>query len=242
VQPELVRLCAAMPGIAQVVATGAALPAFDLHCPLLSLPQVFGTDLATIPAAIPYLAADPALVSHWASRLPAGPKLRVGLVWAGHAQSHRAYARRIDPRRSLALAALAPLGAEPGVATGVTFVSLQKGPPAAELATRPFAISDPMPAVADFADTAALIAGLDLVITVDTSVAHLAGALDKPVWMLSRFDGCWRWLRGRSDSPWYPTLRLYRQTSPGDWAPAIAALAADLARLTSQGTEAARAA
>jgi tetratricopeptide (TPR) repeat protein len=254
VQPELVRLCAAMPEIAsagltggiQVVATGAALPAFDLHCPLLSLPHVFGTDLATIPAAIPYLAADPALVSHWASRLPAGPKLRAGLVWAGHAQSHRAYARRIDPRRSLALAALAPLGAVPGVASGgasgVAFVSLQKGPPAAELAAPPFAISDPMPTVTDFADTAALIAGLDLVITVDTAVAHLAGALGKPVWMLSRFDGCWRWLRGRSDSPWYPTLRLYRQTSPGDWAPAIAAIAADLARLASQGAEAARAA
>ncbi len=238
VQPELVRLCAALPGVAQVVATGAALPDFDLHCPLLSLPHVFGTDLASIPAAIPYLTVDPALANLWASRLSTGPGVRVGLVWAGHAQSHRAYARRIDPRRSLALAALAPLGAVPGIA----FVSLQKGAPAEELANPPFAIADPMAEVADFADTAAIIAGLDLVISVDTAVAHLAGALGKPVWMLSRFDGCWRWLRERQDSPWYPTLRLYRQPSPGDWAPAIAALAADLTQLTTTAQSAARAA
>ena len=246
VQPELARLCAALPGIEpggiQVVATGAALPDFDLHCPLLSLPHVFGTDLTTIPAAIPYLAVDPALANLWASRLSTGPVggtgLRVGLVWAGHAQSHRAYARRIDPRRSLALATLAPLGAVPGIA----FVSLQKGAPAEELANPPFTISDPMAEVKDFAETAAIIAGLDLVISVDTAVAHLAGALGKPVWMLSRFDGCWRWLRERQDSPWYPTLRLYRQPSPGDWAPALAALAADLAKLSTEAPDTARAA
>ncbi len=234
VPPPLVRLCAGLPGVTQVVATGAALPAFDCHCPLLSLPHVFGTTLETIPAAIPYLAADPALVREWATRLPPGPGLRVGLVWAGHAQAQRAYAHRVDPRRSLALAALAPLGAVPGIA----FVSLQKGPPANELAHPPFTINDPMAEVRDFADTAALIAGLDLVISVDTAVAHLAGALGKPVWMLSRFDACWRWLRARSDSPWYPTLRVYRQPSPGEWAPAIATLTADLARLARQSADA----
>ena len=237
VQAPLKRLCATMPGIAQVIAAGEDLPDFDLHCPLLSLPFVLGTDLATIPAAIPYLHPDPALVSHWASRLPSGPELRVGLVWAGDSRPDQPKCFQIDRRRSIALVALAPLGAAPGVA----FVSLQKGPPAAQLITPPFAIANPMPEVTDFADTAALITGLDLVISVDTSVVHLAGALGKPVWMLSRFDGCWRWLQDRRDSPWYPKLRLYRQPSQGDWTPAITALAADLAALahnTSDGATA----
>lgn len=234
VQPPLKRLCARMPGIADVIAEGEALPAFDVHCPILSLPLVFKTDFATIPASIPYLDADPVAVAHWASRLPPGPGVRVGLVWAGHPQTHRAYARRVDQRRSLALAALAPLAAAPGV----IFVSLQKGAPAAQRADAAFPIFDPMAEVTDFADTAAIIAGLDLVIAVDTAVAHLAGALGKPVWMLSRFDACWRWFRGRSDSPWYPTLRLYRQPSPAAWAPAIASLASDLAALAARGRSA----
>ncbi len=244
VPPSLVRLCAGMPGAAPgdiaVIAAGTALPDFDCHCPLLSLPFLFGTDLATIPAAIPYLCPDPALISHWATRLPTGdtteqPGLRVGLVWAGESRPDQPKWSQIDRRRSLALAALAPLGAVPGI----TFVSLQKGPPAAQLDQAPFPIANPMPEVSDFADTAALIAGLDLVIAVDTSVAHLAGALGKPVWLLSRFDGCWRWLRERSDSPWYPKLRLYRQPSLGDWAPVITALAADLAKLTRPASDSA---
>ena len=238
VQAPLTRLCAAMPGIEQVIATGEALPAFDLHCPLLSLPFVFGTDLATIPAAIPYLAPDPAAVTQWAGRLPATEGLRVGLVWAGDARPDQPKCHQVDRRRSLPLAAFAPLG----TVAGASFISLQKGNPAAELATAPFPITNPMTDVRDFADTAALIAGLDLVITVDTSVAHLAGALGKPVWLLSRFDGCWRWLRARSDSPWYPTMRLYRQPSPGDWAPIIAAITADLTSLVAGASNTARAA
>ncbi len=113
---------------------------------------------------------------------------------------------------------------------------------AAACAVAEGALPEALAAARDFADTAAVVMGLDLVITVDTSVAHLAGGLGKPVWLLSRFDGCWRWLRERQDSPWYPTLRLYRQPSPGDWAPAIAALAADLAQLTAHASDAARAA
>ena len=237
VQPPLKRLCAGLPGILpgdiEVIAGGEALPAFDVHCPLLSLPFVFGTDLATIPATIPYFAPDPALISHWATRLPAGPAPRVGLVWSGDPRPDQPKWFQTDRRRSLPLAALAPLGAVPGV----TFVSLQKGPPAGQLADPPFAIVNPMPEVVDFADTAALIAGLDLVISVDTSVAHLAGALGKPVWLLSRFDGCWRWLRERRDSPWYPTLRLYRQPHQGDWAPVISALTADLATFAGQAPD-----
>ncbi|HXP95073.1 MAG TPA: glycosyltransferase family 9 protein, partial [Telmatospirillum sp.] len=141
--------------------------------------------------------------------------LKVGLVWAGNFSPDDPPANAIDRRRSMPLAKLAPLLALPGV----SFVSLQKGPPTAQITLLP-AESRPlhlMEDVSDFADTADLLANLDLVISVDTSVAHLAGAMGKPVWILSRFDGCWRWLTGRDDSPWYPTARLFRQTTPGDW-------------------------
>jgi hypothetical protein len=132
----------------------------------------------------------------------------------------------VDRRRSLQLRQFAPFAAVPGI----QWVNLQKGPPASQLASPPrgLQILDLMDQVDDFADTAALLAHLDLVITVDTSVAHLAGALGKPVWMLSRYDACWRWLRDRSDSPWYPTMRIYRQPRPGDWDAVIEHVAADL--------------
>ncbi len=219
VQPELVRLCQGLPGITEVVPTyetGAEPSAqFDVQCPLMSLPLLFGTTLETIPAAAPDLHPDPALVAAWKERLPDTGALRVGLRWAGARHIADAGARLIDQRRSLRLAELAPL-ADIG---GVRFVSLQKGEPADELRDAPpgLDVLDPMPAVSDFAETAAIVASLDLVISVDTSVAHLAGALGRPVWLLSRFDGCWRWLHGRDDSPWYPTMRLYRQERPLDW-------------------------
>jgi len=203
VQPALRRLAETVPGAAEVIATGETLPPFDTHSPLLSLPLAFETRLSSIPAAVPYLAADPGA---WAERLPAGR--RIGLCWAG-AGTEQGLPFALDRRRSLDPRLLAPLAGLPGA----VFVSLQReasGSP-------PLPLVNPMPLMRDFADTAALIAALDLVISVDTAVAHLAGALGKPVWLLSRADACWRWLQGREDSPWYPRMRIFRQRAPGDW-------------------------
>ena len=228
VQKPLVGLLARMEGVAEVVACGEELPGFDLHCPLMSLPHAFGTTIETIPACAPYLAPDPDLVARWAALLPSSMGKRVGLVWAGSPRANEPRNHYADRRRSLHLRSLAPLAAIPGV----EFVSLQLGPRAAEAQSPPagMAVLDLTAGIADFDDTAALVAGLDLVIAVDTSVAHLAGALGKPVWLLSRFDACWRWLAGREDSPWYPGLRLFRQERPGEWGPVIARVAAELAR------------
>jgi hypothetical protein len=140
--------------------------------------------------------------------------MRIGLVWAGAPRADQPHAAAIDQRRSMKLAEMAPLAE----ASGHVFVSLQLGLPARQAATASFPLVDVSDRITDFADTAALIEVLDLVITVDTAVAHVAGALGRPVWLLSRFDACWRWMRERDDSPWYPTMRLFRQTSPGDWA------------------------
>jgi tetratricopeptide (TPR) repeat protein len=228
VQRGLARLLARLSGVAEVVTRGEPLPAYDLHCPLLSLPHRFATTLATVPAEVPYLLADPADVAAWGARLPADGRLRVGLVWAGSSHRDDPGAQAIDRRRSLALTELAPLAAVPGV----QFISLQRDAPAEQLRAPPPAFSafDPMADVHDFADTAALVANLDLVISVDTAVAHLAGALGRQVWLLSRYDGCWRWLAGRDDSPWYPGMRVYRQQRPHHWADVVARLCADLTR------------
>jgi hypothetical protein len=214
VQPPLVRLLSGLRGVIEVVARGDALPSFDLQCPLLSLPRALGTTLDTIPAATPYLAADPALARVWRERLSRLDGLRVGLVWAGGKKLDPAWAAA-DRRRSVALDTMAPLGD----VAGVSFVSLQKGEPASQALNPPngMAVYDSTADLHDFADTAALIDVLDLVISVDTAVAHLAGALGKPVWLVNRFDTDWRWLLNRDDSPWYPTLRQFRQRAPGDW-------------------------
>jgi Tetratricopeptide repeat/TPR repeat/Glycosyltransferase family 9 (heptosyltransferase) len=217
VQPPLVRLLSDLPGMTRIVAAGDALPHFDVHCPLLSVPHRVGTDLATIPAEIPYLAADPARSASWRGRLAGLDGKLVGLVWAGRSRPATAV---IDRSRSMALEQFSPLA---GI-DGVNFLSLQKGEPAAQALSPPggMVLHDFTEELTDFADTAALIDALDLVISVDTSVVHLAGALGKPVWLLNRFDTCWRWLEGRDDSPWYPTLRQFRQKSPGDWAGVMA--------------------
>jgi tetratricopeptide (TPR) repeat protein len=218
VQDPLRRLLATLaPGI--TIVGGAEEPeAFDYQCPLLSLPLAFATTIETIPCEIPYLAADPAAVAVWRERLAGLTGLRVGLCWAGNPRSET-----FDRRRSFALGRFAPLA----VVEGVDFVSLQKGEAAAETGCPPagLSIADWTEDLQDFADTAALIETLDLVITVDTAVAHLAGALGKPVWVLNRFDACWRWLLVRTDSPWYPTARLFHQPRPGDWDSVIAAVA-----------------
>jgi len=230
VQKPLVRLLTGLPGVAAVLGRGDTLPAFDLHAPLLSLPWALGLTPDPPLAETPYLRPDPALAAQWQSRLGGhGSGPFVGLVWAG---SHTVSNAAIDRRRSIPPAQLAPLFETPGVG----FVSLQKDGPAMPAT---FPLIDLMPAVADFADTAALIANLDLVIAVDTAVAHLAGALGKPVWMLNRFDSCWRWPARQTvpedANPWYPTLRIYQQPAPGDWEAPVAKIAGDLRKFLQPG-------
>jgi tetratricopeptide (TPR) repeat protein len=226
-QPELVRLFKRMPEIDRVVAKGRRLPGYDCHAPMMSLPWLCRTTLDTVPAGTPYLSADPAPAAAWAERLRPFSGTRVGLVWAGNALLGQAELIEMDRRRSMTLSQFLPVLQVPGV----HFFSLQKGEPAgqARLPLPGAALIDFMESVTDFADTAALVANLDLVIGVDTSCIHLAGALGKPAWLLSRFNGCWRWLEDREDSPWYPSVRLFRQPRPGDWETPMAAVAARLA-------------
>ncbi len=217
------RLLGRLAGVERILAENEVFPPVDLHCPMMSLPLAFSTTLANVPADVPYLSADSESIAGWKRHFEEDdPRCRVGLAWAGRSRAEIADLSALDRRRSIAPERLAPLSACPGV----TFFSLQKigPPPPASLA-----MVDLMAEVADFADTAALIAHLDLVICVDTAVAHLAAALGKPVWLLNRFDSCWRWLRDRDDSPWYPTLRQFRQPSPGDWDHVLAAAGRTLA-------------
>jgi tetratricopeptide (TPR) repeat protein len=220
VQAPLVGLMRQIPGVDAVVARGAPLPDFDAHCPLMSLPHIFATTLENLPNETPYLRADPAKVEIWARRLTAAKGLRVGLVWAGGARPSQPELEPVNRRRSMSLATLAPLAQ----AQGVSFISLQKGAPASEAPPPGMTMLDFTADLHDFTDTAALVANLDLVISVDTSVPHLAAAMGKPVWLLNRYDTCWRWLLNRDDSPWYPTLRLFRQPAPNDWATPVAAM------------------
>jgi len=192
---------------------------FDLIVPLMSLPHIFGTTVKTIPSATPYLSADPEMVRAWQSRLPAENKQKkIGLVWATRMTNDNSRSR------CCGLKALAPILAIPGIA----FYSLQIGEGAKELLDSQLPIVDLTAGLKDFDDTAALVANLDLVITVDTSVAHLAGAMGKPTWVLLQFLADWRWLLDREDSPWYPDVRLFRQPNIGDWAGAIAKVAEEL--------------
>jgi hypothetical protein len=210
----LARLLASLDGVVKMVPRGDPLPPFDQHCPLMSLPLAFGTTLATVPAPAQVRVA-PERIDAWRQRLAGVPGLRVGLVWAGSARRTDPDARAIDRRRSITLAHFAPLA----TVQGVSFVSLQKDEPARQTLAPPpgMTVIDVTTELNDFADTAALIGALDLVISVDTAVAHLAGTLGKPVWILTQFDSCWRWLVGRTDSPWYPSARLFRQPVLGDW-------------------------
>jgi Flp pilus assembly protein TadD len=223
VPAPLVRLVQTAPGIAAVF-TGDGAPPFDFHCPFISLPRAFETTVTTVPGE-PYLAADPALAAIWEKRLPPSA-MRVGLVWTGQARPWLPGFSMLDRRRSAGLAAFAPLAAVPGV----LFVSLQKGPAQDEVHQVPDGMNlyDPMEMAEDFADTAAIVANLDLVISVDTAVVHLAGAMGKPVFLLDRYDNCWRWLSGRADSPWYPTMTIFRQEKQDVWSAPMARAAAAL--------------
>lgn len=217
VPPPLASLIARCPGVAAVTVPNA-LPEFDYHSPLLSLPQIFKTDLATIPHAIPYLNPAPERIAHWRTRLGPSNLPRVGLVWSGDPRKYQVLANHTDAMRSMPFSRMLPLLDVPGI----EFHSLQLGADAvAQLAGHPQVI-DHTGELFDFQETAALIGQLDLVISVDTSVVHLVGGLGKPVWMLNRFNTCWRWLLERSDSPWYPGMRIFRQHSFGDWQPVIA--------------------
>ncbi len=212
----------------RVVAEGDSLT-FDLHCPLPSLPRAFATTLATIPTRVPYLHPDATRAADWRARL--GPHPRIGLAWAGNPDFAR------DRQRSLPLATLAPLLAIPALSWHILQKELRPGD-ADILASHP-GLQMPGPGFADFADTAACVAGLDLVVTADTAVAHLAGALGRPCWIMLPHAADFRWLRDRDDSPWYPTVRLFRQPRPGDWPAVAAAIAAALATTLARGVPAA---
>jgi tetratricopeptide (TPR) repeat protein len=215
--PEpLVRLARTVPGVSQVVARGDPLPVFDCHCPLLSLPLVFKTNLATIPNAVPYLAVPAEASAAWAERIPTTPGLKVGIVWAGTTVG------------AIGLGLLQPLWD----LDGVSWFSLQVGERSGDISSLDGAkITDLSPWLVDFAETAAAVCRLDLIISVDTSVAHLAGALGRPTWLLLRHPPEWRWLLERDDSPWYPTARLFRQRQEGDWREAVREVAAALAQM-----------
>lgn len=223
-QPALLDLLQGTTGIERVVPQVNELPgdAFgcDLYIPLMSLPFVLNIGLADLPGEIPYLGVPAERSDEWRRRLGERKGLRVGLVCAGNPL------HRNDRQRSCQLQDLGPILAAPGI----EFISLQMG---ANRDGLPESVRDIAPGIRNFADTAAAIENLDLLITVDTAVAHLAGALGRPAWVMLAHDADWRWLRNREDTPWYPTLSLYRQKVPGQWLPVAEQIAADLTRLAS---------
>lgn len=208
--PRLHRLFKNLQGVESLIWESDSAGDCERQCQLMSLPLIFKTDLSNIPARIPYLAAETELVENWKSRISATRDgMKVGLAWAGNPE-------HLDDRsRSIKLAEFTPLAE----VQGVVFHSLQKGN--SQTPDPAMRLVDSTAELQDFADTAALIANLDLVISVDTSVAHLAGAMGKPVWLLIQFTPDWRWLLNREDTPWYPTMRLFRQKRPGDWAEVV---------------------
>ncbi|MGH7124627.1 MAG: tetratricopeptide repeat protein [Stellaceae bacterium] len=222
VQPALISLLAQLPHVERVMSVADPLPPFDLQASLPDLPGLFGTALATIPDAQGYLRPDPSRAAHWRQRLGPERRRKVGVIWAGNPR------HREDRYRSIALSALEPLL----VRDDVAWFSLQVGERAKELAgSGPAArVVDLAADLSDFSETAAAMATLDLLISVDTAAAHLAGALGRPTWLLIARQADWRWMREREDSPWYASLRLFRQQQQGDWGPAIARVISALDR------------
>ena len=214
-------------GVDRVLDRDEIIPGYDFYINLLSLPRMFGTTLDTIPADVPYLRIDGARARQWATRLPVDDVPKIGLVWAGSAEHPN------DRFRSMELSRLKPVLE----VAGVRFVSLQKGPAAETTGALPAGVDwvDAGPELEDFADTAAVIDQLDLVICVDTAVAHLAGALGKPVWVMVAQPADFRWLEGREDSPWYPTLRLFRQSRRDDWSDVVGRVKAALEERVREG-------
>ncbi len=220
VQPALKELLGGLDGVASIAGRGEPLPPYDVHCPLGSLPLAFKTDVSNVPAAIPYLTASDARLEKWRPRLEALPSPRIALTWSGNASHPN------DRNRSLLLAQLEPLLSAPGA----SFVSVQRElrDSDAEALARDPRVLNLGPELNDFADTAAVLTLADLVITVDTSVAHVAGALGRAAFVLLPFQPDWRWTLDRDTSPWYPAMRLFRQASVGDWSSVIARLRAAL--------------
>ena len=224
----LVRIIKSMPSVERVIAQGAPLPSnFDFHCPMMSLPLALGTRIDTIPSNTPYLFPEPDDLAIWENLVPSSHEIKVGLVWAGNPRDHSFDLSSIDRQRSMSPENLVPLA---GV-NNVKFYSLQKD---GTKAPPDFPVIDLMDQCHDFADTAALIMQLDLVISVDTSVVHLAGALGKPVWLLNRYDSCWRWMYNREDSEWYPNLRQFRQSRFGNWNDVMLRIHTELDRISSK--------
>ena len=218
-QPELVNLARTVRGIADVIPQGAVLTDFDFEIPAMSLPCAFGTRLESIPAENPYIGVVPEKLAHWKARIEKLPPTRkFGMVWAGGVKNPA------NTKRSMSLADFAPFLKIPDM----EWISLQKGPAAEQASVAPFPIHDWTSEIQDFSDTAALVSVLDGVVTVDTAVAHLAGALGKPVWIMITHVPDFRWLMDRNDSPWYPSARLVRQRSRDSWKEAIETLAAEL--------------
>lgn len=220
--PEALSLARRSSGFDEIIERGTLPPAFDVHCEMMSLPMVMGLKLSDLPGQIPYLSPDPERVSHWRKRLKKLPRPIVALVWAGRPEHPN------DANRSLPLATLAPLAMP-----GVSFIALQKGPKAAEAKSPPagMALTSLSDEIRDFEDTAAILTVADLLISIDSSPVHLAGALGRPAWVLLPFVPCWRWLLDRNDTPWYPSLRLFRQSKRGDWSETLDRAAVALAEL-----------
>ncbi len=219
VQGALKPLLEGLEGVSRLFAQGEELPAFDYHCPLLSLPRAFGTRVDSIPAAIPYVRADEALVQAWQARLGPRRGARIGIAWSATTATDYGIAR------SLALSRFVQL-----IPDGAQCVSLQK-----DLTQEERAIIEARPDIehfgTGFADTAALVALVDIVVSVDTSIGHLTGAMGKPVWIVMPYVGDWRWMVDREDSPWYPSARIFRQPAPGDWASVLDRVKSELESL-----------
>jgi hypothetical protein len=226
VNAEAYALAKRMDGIDEVILRGTIPPAFDMHCEMMSLPMAMGLTLEQLSGtATPYLKADPARVEHWRQRLARLPRPLVAVVWAGRPTHFN------DANRSMTLAQFAPLGA-----TGATFLAIQKGAAEKQALTPPdgmnlVSLSDD---IRDFDDTAAILEVVDLLISVDSSPVHLAGALGRPVWVMLPFVPDWRWLLGRADTPWYPNTRLFRQRARGDWTSVVLDMAERLAAMVAR--------